>query len=112
MVTDADKIVSTLTLKLNQKNADLLEQIKQDLEQKVSTKAILSLLTYPQRYRNKEAENKDLKQQIVALEKQIKIIELEYKDILNKKDLEIQDSKDAINNFLSSFEQLRNICHG
>jgi hypothetical protein len=45
------EIISTLTVKLNQKEFDLLETIKQEQGEKVATKTIKSLLLFPERYK-------------------------------------------------------------
>ena len=44
MAADTTKAVSTLTLRLNGKELELLEKIKKEQGQNVSSKALLSLL--------------------------------------------------------------------
>lgn len=91
-------IVSTLTIQLTQSEFDLLEKIKEAQGQKVATKAIKSLLLYPERYDRLAEDNRKLKKDNTELH-----------NLLNSKDLEIEKIRNNIQTIFSSFEFLRNI---
>lgn len=101
------KIVSTLTVKLNSREAELLEKIKAETEQKVSTKALLSLLIYPDRYKEKAEENRKLKMQLSAMQEQIETLHKEHAQIIENKETEIQKLKGGVRNFVHCFDELR-----
>ena len=109
MAADTTKTVSTLTLRLNGKDLELLEKIKKEQGQNVSSKALLSLLLYPDRYRDKENENKKLRAELQNQKEQIKALSKEKESIEESKNQEIKTLKEGICNFIHSFEQLRNL---
>lgn len=103
------EIVSTLTVKLNQKEVDLLETIKQEQGEKVATKTIRSLLLYPERYKSVCNEVTDLKKMNQNLLREIDSLKSQVDNIAKEKNIEIEAIKKRLNNFLCSFDELRNI---
>jgi hypothetical protein len=103
------EIVSTLTVKLNQKEFDLLEAIKQEQGEKVATKTIKSLLLYPEKYKAVRNEVADLKRANQSLLREIDILKNQVENIAKEKNTEIELIKNRLNNFLCSFDELRNI---
>jgi hypothetical protein len=103
------EIISTLTVKLNQKEFDLLETIKQEQGEKVATKTIKSLLLFPERYKAVCNEVADLKRANQSLLREIDVLKNQVENIVKEKNTEIESIKNRLNNFLCSFDELRNI---
>jgi hypothetical protein len=103
------EIISTLTVKLNQKEFDLLETIKQEQGEKVATKTIKSLLLFPERYKAVCNEVADLKRTNQSLLREIDVLKNQVENIVKEKNSEIELIKNRLNNFLRSFDELRNI---
>lgn len=68
------------------------------------TKVLLSLLIYPDRYKNKTEENKKLKSELSAKQERIEDIQ-----IIENKETEMQRLKDGVRNFMNCFDELRKI---
>lgn len=103
------QIINTLSVRLNQKEVDLLESIKLELGEKTATKAIKSLFLYPGRYKSVCNEVADLKKTNQNFLREINSLKNQVDNIVKEKNAEIELIKNRLNNFLCSFDELRNI---